>query len=94
MSPLPRFALVLCLCLGYAWAAGGATPDAGHAAGIVNVLFGIVVVLLAAMLGGEVTERFGRPAVLGELAAGIALGNLGLIGFAVLDPLKTNQGHF
>jgi len=89
---MPKFALlalVLSLSAGPAWPAG----TGGHAAEIVNVLLGVVVVLLAAKLGGEVTERMGQPAVLGELAAGMLLGNLDLLaGITILEPLKTNSG--
>ncbi len=92
MPPITRAVLIVGLFFGIAWAAGEGTSGAEHATEIINVLFGFVVVLLAAKLGAEVTERFGQPAVLGELAAGMVLGNLNLIGFAMLDPLKTNQG--
>jgi Kef-type K+ transport system membrane component KefB len=43
---------------------------------IVEVLAGAAVVLLAAKVGGELAERLQQPAVLGELAMGILLGNL------------------
>jgi Kef-type K+ transport system membrane component KefB len=37
--------------------------------------------LVVAKLGGEIFERIGQPAVLGELFAGIFLGNLVIFGF-------------
>ena len=40
------------------------------------VLFGLAVLLLAAKAGGLLAERWGQPSVLGELLAGIGLGNL------------------
>jgi len=40
----------------------------------------MVVVLLAAKIGGEFAERLGQPAVLGELLAGVLLGNATLAG--------------
>ena len=46
--------------------------------------------LIAAKLGGEVVERLGQPAVLGELISGIVMGNLFLIGFSGAEPLKTD----
>ena len=55
------------------------------------VLLGLAAMLLAAKVCGEVFERFGQPAVLGELAAGIILGNLALFGLGWAEPLKTNQ---
>src|SRR5688500_10228493 len=37
-------------------------------------------ILIAAKLGGELAQRLRQPPVLGELIAGIALGNLALVG--------------
>lgn len=48
----------------------------GHAAPETQVALSLAVVLLAAKLGGELAVRLDQPAVLGELMAGIALGNL------------------
>ncbi|MBL7999876.1 MAG: cation:proton antiporter, partial [Candidatus Kapabacteria bacterium] len=45
------------------------------------------IFVTAAKLGGLV-EKFGQPAVLGELIAGIILGN---IGWMFLEPLRTNE---
>ncbi|MBI1815044.1 MAG: cation:proton antiporter [Deltaproteobacteria bacterium] len=55
---------------------------------IAPVLIALVVLLLVAKLGGDLFERLGQPAVLGELLFGVVLGNLGLIGFERLDHLK------
>src|SRR5215203_2365471 len=55
------------------------------------VLIGIAVMLVVAKIGGEIFERLRQPAVLGELFAGILLGNLLLFGFYGAEPLKTNQ---
>src|SRR5438067_955130 len=54
------------------------------------VLIGVAVMLVVAKLGGEVFERVHQPGVLGELFAGILLGNLVVFGFAGAEPLKTN----
>jgi len=43
---------------------------------IAPVLLVLAVVLLAAKLGGDLAVRAGQPAVLGELIAGIAIGNI------------------
>ena len=45
-----------------------------------GILVMLVVVLLGAKLTGELVERIGQPAVLGELLVGIVLGNLTLLG--------------
>lgn len=64
----------------------------GHASPVTPVLLGLVVMLLAAKVGGEIAERVHQPAVLGELIAGVILGNLVLVGFDGLNFLATNEG--
>ena len=54
------------------------------------VLIGVAVMLVMAKLAGELFERARQPAVLGELFAGILLGNLVILGFNGAEPLKTN----
>jgi Kef-type K+ transport system membrane component KefB len=56
-----------------------------------SVLLGVAIILLSAKLGGELLERFGQPAVLGELLAGMVVGNLALVGWTAAEPLKTND---
>jgi Kef-type K+ transport system membrane component KefB len=48
----------------------------------------LVIILLAARLGGEIAIRLGQPAVLGELAVGVILGNLRWAGIEFLEPIK------
>jgi Kef-type K+ transport system membrane component KefB len=55
------------------------------------VLIGVAVMLVVAKLGGELFERIGQPSVLGELVAGVLLGNLVIFGFTTAEPLKTNE---
>src|SRR3954470_14665745 len=55
------------------------------------VLAGVAVILVVAKLCGELFERIGQPAVLGELVAGIVMGNLALCGFTAAEPLKSNE---
>jgi Kef-type K+ transport system membrane component KefB len=55
---------------------------------IAPLLLGLVLILVLGRLGGALFEKFRLPAVLGELLAGIALGNLGLLGFHGLEPLR------
>jgi Kef-type K+ transport system membrane component KefB len=56
-----------------------------------TVLIGVAVMLIVAKIGGEIFERLKQPAVLGELIAGIFLGNLVILGFTRAEPLKTNE---
>ena len=71
--------------------AGLMAAGAAHAAGGdgADTFLWIVLFLIAARLGGLI-ERLGQPGVLGELLAGIVLGNLALIGFDGLNRLKTD----
>jgi Kef-type K+ transport system membrane component KefB len=55
-----------------------------------TVLIGVAIMLLVGKLGGELFERRRQPAVLGELVAGILLGNLAIFGFYGAESLKTN----
>lgn len=56
-----------------------------------QILVGIAVMLIAAKLCGELFERMGASAVLGELFAGILIGNLIILGFSGAEWLKTND---
>src|SRR5690349_22144746 len=55
------------------------------------VLIGVAIGLVVAKLAGEIFERLHTPAVLGELFAGIVLGNLVIFGFTGAESLKTNE---
>jgi Kef-type K+ transport system membrane component KefB len=59
---------------------------------VVPALLGLTVILVVAKLGGWAAERLRQPAVLGELLAGVALGNLGLAGFHRLEFLASDGG--
>jgi Kef-type K+ transport system membrane component KefB len=61
-----------------------------HGDPVASVALALVIVLAAAKLGGELAVRAGQPAVLGELLAGVLLGNLSLVGITHLDPLWTS----
>ena len=77
--------LAVFLLPGPALAADGG-PD------LVPLLFALVLVLLGARLGGALAERFGQPPVLGELLAGVVIGNVGLLGWHGLDGLRQLAG--
>jgi Kef-type K+ transport system membrane component KefB len=48
------------------------------------------VILIAAKVGGALAVRLGQPAVLGELAIGVLLGNLSLLGLSGLERFETD----
>ena len=63
----------------------GGEHAGGEESPVTPVLVAIILVLFAAKTGGDILERMGMPAVLGELAVGVVLGNLDLTGFEVFD---------
>jgi Kef-type K+ transport system membrane component KefB len=65
-------AAVLLLAGGLALSRGG--PDRFDELGW--LAFGLAIIVTAGLLGGHLAGRVGQPAVLGELLAGIVLGNL------------------
>jgi Kef-type K+ transport system membrane component KefB len=85
-------ALALALLVSVAVAASAAAATASTAVDVLPVLAALVLILLGGRLGGTLFERLGQPAVLGELLAGILIGNLGLIGFHGFDPLRELAG--
>jgi Kef-type K+ transport system membrane component KefB len=80
---------VACLmgfCTRVVYAAG----ESGQDNPIAPMLLALIVILAAAKGGGELFERLGMPAVLGELVGGIVIGNLVLINPAwdFFEPLR------
>ncbi|NQY81230.1 MAG: cation:proton antiporter [Candidatus Caenarcaniphilales bacterium] len=59
-----------------------------HTDPVVPVLLSISLVLLAAKAGAFLAHKFKQPAVLGELLAGVIVGNVALSGFHGLEFLK------
>jgi Kef-type K+ transport system membrane component KefB len=63
--------------------AGNASADP-----VATIALFLACVLVAAKLGGEVAVRAGQPAVLGELVAGIVLGNVAFLGVDFFGAMK------
>jgi Kef-type K+ transport system membrane component KefB len=68
-----------------------------HGDPLAPILVILVVILISAKLGGEIFERLGQPSVLGELIAGVILGNIALIhpNWTFFEPLRaeiTSEG--
>ena len=79
-----RFAAVLIVLVSltpYASADSGSA----HADPLATPLLALACVLLAAKLGGHLAVRLGQASVLGELMAGVALGNLDLLGVDIFE---------
>jgi len=62
-----------------------------HVDPVASVVGALGVLLLAGKLGGELATRVKQPAVLGELVAGIVLGNLSLGGSAPFQSFAANE---
>lgn len=71
-----------------AWYASGA--EAGAEAHTATTFLWIGVLLLVAKLASLI-ERFGQPAVLGELVAGVILGNLAFIGIGMFEAITHDE---
>lgn len=63
----------------------------GHGEPVALVILALAVILAAAKLGGDLAVRIGQPAVLGELVAGVVIGNLDLLGVSALEVLATSR---
>jgi len=72
--------------------AAEAPAGASHGDPAARVVLGLAVVLVAAKLGGALALRLGQAAVLGELVAGLLVGNADLLGFTAFEWLGTDPG--
>jgi Kef-type K+ transport system membrane component KefB len=61
-----------------------------HGDPVAPVALALAVILIVAKLGGDLATRLRQPAVLGELLAGLILGNLVLAGVGIFEPMKTD----
>jgi Kef-type K+ transport system membrane component KefB len=62
-----------------------------HVDPVASIVGGLALMLLAAKLGGELAIRVKQPAVLGELLAGILLGNLSFGGVPPFHAIAQNE---
>src|SRR6266545_1760776 len=63
-----------------------------HGDPVAPILGALALILVAAKLGADVAMRLEQPAVLGELVAGVIVGNLDLVGFEALRWIRTDPG--
>ncbi len=80
-------ALAALAIVGPAWAAGAA---GGHADPVAPIVLALAVILASAKLAGDLVTRIGQPAVLGELLAGVILGNVDLTGFGWFQTIEAD----
>jgi Kef-type K+ transport system membrane component KefB len=90
----PRLTAVIAACAALCVALAGPAraAGAGHGLDLLPVLEALALILIGARLGGALFERFGQSPVLGELLAGVVIGNLGLAGYHGLDTLRDQPG--
>jgi Kef-type K+ transport system membrane component KefB len=62
--------------------------DTSHGDVVARIVLALAVLLASGKVAGEIAVRLRQPAVLGELVAGIVLGNLGL---HAIDWIKTDE---
>jgi Kef-type K+ transport system membrane component KefB len=84
-----RFALIIGLLLVLTETLSAAAVE--HTDPVAPIVLALGVLLLAGKAGGEIATRFRQPAVLGELVAGIVLGNLSFGGYAPFHALAANE---
>jgi Kef-type K+ transport system membrane component KefB len=69
-----------------------AAAGTGHGRDAVpTVLLALALIIVCAKLAGELMERLGQPAVLGELVVGVLAGNAALLGGPDLSVLATGE---
>lgn len=72
----------------FAYASGDASDDKGDFNFELTLLWLSIILILAKT--SNLIERFGQPAVLGELLVGVILGNLDLLGIEWFEPIKSH----
>jgi Kef-type K+ transport system membrane component KefB len=63
---------------------------ASHSDTLAPVVLALAIILAAAKIGGDIAERIGQPAVLGELVVGVLVGNLSLLGVGWFQFISAN----
>lgn len=67
----------------------GESTEAGHGNAATTFLWIAIILLLSKV--GSFVEKFGLPAVLGELTVGIVLGNMALLHFDAFEAMKSDS---
>lgn len=73
------------------WSTPGFCSDGGSNDPVIPVLFALIIVIIAAKLGGHLASTLKQPEVLGELVVGLILGNVALVGIDYFAFLKENK---
>ena len=84
-------ALAILFVVGFITSSVHAADAGGHADPVTTLLLRLAVILVAAKVGGDLASRVGQPAVLGELVAGVVLGNVSLLGYTGLETMQHDE---
>jgi Kef-type K+ transport system membrane component KefB len=88
MAPSVRLVPLLVVPAGLLLPEAALAASAAAGVDLMPILLAMVLILVGAQLGGALFARIGQPAVLGELLAGVIIGNLGLLGWHGLEGLR------
>lgn len=61
-----------------------------HSDAVASLILSLAIILIVAKVGAHFAARIGQPSVLGELAGGMIVGNLSLVGLPGLEYLGTD----
>jgi Kef-type K+ transport system membrane component KefB len=89
-ATLPSLLLLLTTLPAVAFAQTHQPSASSHADPVTSVVIALAVILAAAKLGGHLAVTIGQPAVLGELVAGVVLGNLNLAGTSSFGSIESD----
>jgi Kef-type K+ transport system membrane component KefB len=90
-SPSVFLVLGACACVLLACSPLGAEEGAkAHGDPTASLVLALALILLTAKVGGHFATVIGQPPVLGELLAGVLIGNLEHVGVRGLDSLRTD----
>ncbi|MGE0407100.1 MAG: cation:proton antiporter, partial [Candidatus Korobacteraceae bacterium] len=68
-----------------------AAEEAAHGGAFPSLILSLAIILIGAKLGGHLATRVHQPPVLGELLAGVLIGNLTLFGVHGLEFVKNSD---
>ena len=86
-AAFPTLLILVIACCG-AHASGA--PGEEGTLDVAGMLLALIIVLVAAKIGGEIFVRLKQPAVLGELVMGMVVGNLYLAGIHGFEFIRSN----
>lgn len=87
---MKKFSSIFCLFILFVTSVALGS-GASHQDPVTPVLIGLVALFAGAKLGGYLAIKLGQPVVLGELLAGVIIGNMTLFGFGGLEFIRETE---